>query len=129
MLSSLRTFASVVSSHGKRGSIGGGCNLKVMQAKISCFFAGRPEFRRLGQTFISHLECTANIHHVTLAVKAEFGNQYVVVTADGLEVQDSSSTWGTSLKLNQAFACSKHAVNTNIIMSMAIIHLTYHFPV
>ena len=95
MLSSYPSFTSVVSSHGRRGSNGGGSNLKVVQAEISGFSAGRPEFRRLGQTFIPLSDSTANIHHVTSVVKAEFGDEYVVVTADDLEVRDSAGTRGT----------------------------------
>ena len=66
-----------------------------MQAEISCFSAGHPKFCRVGQMFIPLSESTANIHHVTLAVKAEFGNEYVVVTADSLQVRDSAGTQGT----------------------------------
>ena len=65
ILSSLPNFPSVLTSHGRRRSSGGGCNLKVVQAGITCFCFGRPEFRRLGQTFISLSEATANIHHVS----------------------------------------------------------------
>ena len=47
--------------------------------------------------FIALLESTINIHHVTSAVKAEFGDEDVVMTLDGLAVHawvwDSSGTW------------------------------------
>ena len=36
-----------------------------------------------------------SVNHVTTAVKAEFGDEYVLVTTDGLEVRDSTGTWGT----------------------------------
>ena len=57
--------------------------------------SGSSGFPKVGQTFITLTESTANIQHVTTAVKAEFGDEYVLVTADGLEVRDSTGTRGT----------------------------------
>ena len=65
-----------------------------MQAGITCFSSGHREFERLGETFISLSEATTKIHQVSSAVKANFGEDYVVVTADSLEVLDSTGTQG-----------------------------------
>ena len=86
-------FTLVISSQ-RRAANGGGYSLKVVQAWISCISAGCPQFQKLGQTFIVLSESTANIHHVTSAVKTEFGEEHVVITADDLEVWDSSGTQG-----------------------------------
>ena len=64
---------------------------EVIQAKTTWQSAGHSDFLKLGQTFITLSESTANIHHVTMVVKAEIGDEYV---ADGLEVHDSTGTWG-----------------------------------
>ena len=39
-------------------------------------------------------EATANVLHVTAAAQREFGEDYVVVTADGLKVKDCTGTKG-----------------------------------
>ena len=44
--------------------------------------------------FVEMTEATANILHVTAAVEREFGEDHVVVTADGLEVKDCAGTQG-----------------------------------
>ena len=58
------------------------------------FCNNRPKFKKLGQTFLELTETMANVLHITAAVQWEFGDVYVVVTADGLEVKDSSGTQG-----------------------------------
>ena len=98
-------FTPVLSTQGRRGLYRGGFNLKVVQAKMTWQSAGHPDFLKLGQTFITLSESTANIHHVTTAVKAEFRHGYVLVTADGLEVRDS-----TGLGVCSIMAASKTSV-------------------
>ena len=87
-------FTPVVSQGRRSTTATGGYSLKVVQARISCISGGRPQFQKLGQTFIVLGESTANIHHISSAVKTEFGDDHIVVTADGLEVRDSSGTQG-----------------------------------
>ncbi len=73
---------------------GPGYPLKVVQAKIVRFDGSKPNFERIGQTFVNITESTANLNHVLTAVQEEFGEEYVVTTANRLEVKDSSGTQG-----------------------------------
>ena len=63
------------------------------------------EFERLEQTHISLDEHNANVNMVTNAVHLKWGPEYVVVTGDGLEVDNSSGIQGT---------CTTHRTTTNI---------------
>ena len=56
---------------------------------------GKVEFQRLEQTHIVLEEQTANVQTVTNAVQQKWGAEFVVVTGDGLQVDDSSGTQGT----------------------------------
>lgn len=70
-------------------------NLKVIRGQIDEFLpSGRPTFLKLGQIFIELCESTANMPYVSEKVKNEFGNDHVLVSADGLEITDSSGTQG-----------------------------------
>ena len=56
------------------------------------FLNSWPNFRKLGQMYV---EMKGNVLHVTAAAQREFGEDYVVVTADGLEVKDCTGPQGT----------------------------------
>ena len=95
--SSYSGFQSVV--HQTRKGNAGGFSLKVIQAHITHITSrGRPDFQLQGQTFIEVCEKTANVMYILTQVQRVFGSEYVVVTADGLEVKDSSGTQGMSEK-------------------------------
>lgn len=86
-------FQSVIQQT-RKGSIGG-FSLKVVQARITHITSkGRPNFKMEGQTFIELCEKTANVGYVLTQIQREFGPEYAVITADGLEVKDSSGTQG-----------------------------------
>ena len=72
-----------------------GSNVKVVKAKMSKLHNGKVEFEKLEQTHVSLDDCTANVNTVTCAIQSKWGSEYVVVTGDGLEVDDSSDTQGT----------------------------------
>ena len=74
----------------------GRCNVKIVQAEMSVDEFRKPAFNKLGQVFIDLSETTANINYVSSVVQQKFGIDYIVVTADGLKVDDSSGTQGTS---------------------------------
>ena len=63
-------------------------NVKVKKAWITQLVNGRVDFER------GHDERSANIHTVTNAVQSKWGSGYVVVTGDGLEVDNSAGTQG-----------------------------------
>lgn len=69
-------------------------NVKVVQAHVTKSSTGKLEFHRLGQAFIDVNESTANVFHITEAIQNKWGEEYVLVTADGLQVEDSSGTQG-----------------------------------
>lgn len=69
-------------------------NIKVVKANMNKLPNGKVEFDRMEQTHISVDDRSANVNTVTNAVQAKWGSDYVVVTGDGLEVDDSSGTQG-----------------------------------
>ena len=69
-------------------------NVKVVRANMTKLSNGKVEFERLEQTHISLNEHTANVNTVTNAVQSKWGGDYVVVTGDGLPVDDSEGTHG-----------------------------------
>ena len=54
-----------------------------------------------GPTFIELCEKTANVGYVLTQIQREFGPDYAVVTAGGLEVKDSPGTQGVLQRICQ----------------------------
>jgi len=48
-----------------------------------------------GQAFIDVTDSTANAHCITNVVQKRWGTDFQLVTADGLQLEDSSGTQGT----------------------------------
>ena len=69
-------------------------NVKVVKANMNKLPNGKVEFERLEQTHVSVNDRTANVNTVTSAVQLKWGTSYIVVTGDGLEVDDTSGTQG-----------------------------------
>lgn len=76
-------------------------NVKITQAKVKGMMSnGRPDFVPISQTFIKVTEPTANVPYLTNAVQNKWGSEYILVTADALQLDDCSGTQGMySLKL------------------------------
>ena len=55
---------------------------------------GKCEFTHTGQTFINITENTANVNNI---VQRRWGPGYILVTADGLEIEDISGTHGIAI--------------------------------
>ena len=68
--------------------------MKIVQAHLSFTSGGKPRFQPVGQMYVPVHETTANVPHVLSAVQQEFGQSYIIVTADGIELQDSPGTQG-----------------------------------
>ena len=85
-----------VFSAGRKVSV----NLKIVQANISKTPTGKYEFEKLGQAFIDVNESTANIFYISGVVEKKWGLEYVLITSDGLKIEDSSGTQGESLCQN-----------------------------
>ena len=61
----------------------------------------------MGQMFIEVCERTANVAYILTQIQREFGLDYTVVTADGLEVKDSSGTQGMSKLYTESILSSE----------------------
>ena len=72
--------------------------LKVIVARMR-YINAKPEFERVDQIFIPIVEATATLPHILSEVKQNAGEDYVIVTGDGLEVKESSGTEGKSVIL------------------------------
>ena len=69
-------------------------NIKVVQARLKWLPNGRPEFKQSGQLFVDITEATANVQYVQSVVQSRWGPDYILVTADGLQLDDSPGTKG-----------------------------------
>lgn len=72
-------------------------NVKVVQATMKRLSSGKIEFTTQNQTFVDVTEITANLHYISSVVQRKWGSQYVLVTSDGLKIDDSSGTQGKPL--------------------------------
>ena len=68
-------------------------SVKIVKASFS-FKNGKAEFQKLGRTFISVSEATANVIYISSVIRQKWGEDYVLVTSDGLQLEDSSGTQG-----------------------------------
>lgn len=55
---------------------------------------GKFEFTSTSQAFIDVTDSTANVHYITNVVQKRWGTDFQLVTADGLQLEDSSGTQG-----------------------------------
>lgn len=69
-------------------------NIKVVQASLKWLSNGKPEFKHLGQLFVDITEATANVHYIEGVVQKKWGADHIIVTADGLQLDDSPGTQG-----------------------------------
>ena len=69
-------------------------NVKVVQASLKWLPNGRPEFKQMGQIFVDITEHTANVQYVQCVVQSRWGPDYILVTVDGLQLDDSPGTKG-----------------------------------
>ena len=74
------------------------CTVKVIQASLKRLPNGKCEFSHMGQLFVDVNESTANANYIRSVVQTKWGSQYVIVTTDGLEIEDSSGTQGRTVK-------------------------------
>ena len=64
--------------------------VKVVQATMKKLPSGRMEFKSENQTYVTVTEGTANLDYVSQAVQRKGGSHYVLVTSDGLKLDDSA---------------------------------------
>lgn len=70
-------------------------NVKIVQAHFTKLANGKPEFTKIGQTFVDVTETNTNVYFITDVIQRKWGREYVLVTADALKIEDSSGTQGT----------------------------------
>ncbi len=75
------------------GKKGQSTNVKIIQATYKKTSA-RPEFTPTNQAFITVSEANANVVYLTDAIRRKWGDDFVLVTGDGLRLEDSSGTQG-----------------------------------
>ncbi len=69
-------------------------SVKIVQASFKRLPNGKPEFSQIGQVFINISETTANTHYLSSVIEKKWGADNVLVTSDGLRIEDSSGTPG-----------------------------------
>ena len=74
------------------GKKGASVRVKVIYSSISKLLSGKLEFEKLGQTFLEVNESTANVDFITTCIQRKWGYDYVLVTNDGLRIEDSAGT-------------------------------------
>ena len=99
--SSYAGFSSVVA---KRKSSDGSFSVKIVQARMTKSKAGgKIEFQRTGQAYVVTTERQASVDYILRECQSQFGDGHVLVTSDGLEINDSPGTRGQS-----NFACIQY---------------------
>ena len=76
-----------------------GATVKIIQASMKRLSSGKAEFTHQAQTFIDIREDTANVNNLSSMVHSKWGNDFVIVTSDGLPIEDFSETKGEWLKI------------------------------
>ena len=76
--------------------------VKITRATLTYGASGKAEFARLDQAFFEISEENANVPYLTNAVQQKWGQEYKIVTNDGLDIDDSSGTAGMQLITNKS---------------------------
>lgn len=66
--------------------------MKIIRAKMERSRTGKVEFTQEAQMQLDVAESTANVQYVLSEVQQRWGDQYVLVTIDGLELEDCEGT-------------------------------------
>lgn len=96
---SLHYRQSIIAHSGKWSSISIAkptsiANVKVVQAKFKKLPNGWPDFTILSQTFVEIYETTPNVTYLSSVIKEKWGAEYLLVTSDGLQINDTTGTQG-----------------------------------
>lgn len=71
------------------------CTTKVVKAEKR-MVGGKVEFTALGVMYVELKPSTANVNYIQSYIQKTWGSQYVIVSNDGLQIQDTSATRGQS---------------------------------
>lgn len=69
-------------------------NVKVVKATMTKLPNGKVKFNTESQTFVKLTESTANVPFISNVIQSSWGEKYMLVSNDGLEIEDSSGTQG-----------------------------------
>lgn len=68
-------------------------NLKIIKARLD-MVGKKPSFDKGEVTYVEIKESTATVAHIASEIRGVWGQEYCIVTSDGMEVRDSSGTRG-----------------------------------
>ena len=63
--------------------------MQVVKASIKWQGKGKPEFTAESQLHLDLTDQTGNFQYILAAVRDKWGNGYILVTNDGIEIEDS----------------------------------------
>lgn len=78
---------------GLRSKSYNGCTTKVVKADKRVV-GGKVEFTSIEAVYVDLKPGTANVNYVLAYIQNLWGSEYVIVSNDGLQIQDSSATKG-----------------------------------
>ena len=78
---------------------------KILKATMRRGGSGRrkPEFTTTGQTCIELTDSTASVEHILHLIKEWYGKGYILVTGDGVPLEESPETHGMLLQSHQLY--------------------------
>ena len=68
--------------------------VKIVRAKMENSRSGKVEFSQEAQMHVDVTESNANVQYITKEVQQRWGEQYILVTNDGLELENCEGTQG-----------------------------------
>ncbi len=83
-------FKSVI----PRSKAGSTTSVKILKAEMSTSRTGKVDFEQSAQMHIDVTETTANVCHILREVHQKWGEGYVLVTLNGLQLEDCEGTRG-----------------------------------
>ena len=69
-------------------------SLKVVKATVNKKGRGKPDFQPTSQVYIELTEVTVHLEHILGVIRKRWGAEYILVTSDGTELEDSPATQG-----------------------------------
>lgn len=73
-------------------------NLKIIKARLD-MVGKKPSFDKREVTYVEIKESTATVAHIASEIRGVWGQEYRIVTSDGMEVRDCSGTRGKHFNL------------------------------
>jgi hypothetical protein len=96
VFSTLGSATSSIIPVGKKNS---NPTLKIFKGTIVKKSNGHLAVERIGQTFVTITDSTANVPYLTHHVKEKWGQNYVLVSNDAIRIEDSSGTQGGLIRM------------------------------